>query len=155
VFWFLQFRQHADVDSNQQLAARWIDVGNNRRHPLNSMFLRAIATALKASGIPSYVYLAQVNSSWLATDPALSRSLAGVERQLAGFRSAFDARNIRFQPKSVSRLVPGLRFLPGDPVHINDPAGLGPYVARQLCLVQAQAGKAGPCVPTTEDSTHG
>ena len=93
---------------------------------------------MQSSGVPSYVYLAQVNSEWLASTPALSDALDGIQHQLAGFAGAFDARNVIFEPRSIGRVVPGLTFLPNDPVHIRDPAGLGAYIADQLRTLLAR-----------------
>ena len=124
-----------------------VDEMIREKHPLNSMLLRAIATALKASGVPSYVYLSQVNSSWLSTYPRFSRVIGVIEKELADFKAAFDARTIRFEPTSASRLVPGIEYLPDDAVHMRDPAGFGPYIASELCRLEAQVGKGASCTP--------
>jgi hypothetical protein len=112
------------------------------------MLLNAIGRALTASGVPSYVYLSQMNNGWLADYPRLSRALGVIEQRLAGFGTSFDARNIRFEPTSTSRSVGGITYLPNDAVHMRDSAGVAPYVARQLCALEAQVGKGASCAPS-------
>ena len=110
--------------------------------------------ALRDSKIPSYVYLAQVNSQWLATNPPIRKAVSGVEQQLADVRSDFSAGNIRFQPLNASRFVPGLVFQRGDVIHIQQPAAIGPYLADQLCRLARQTGQTG-CNPTRKVTADG
>lgn len=133
--------------------AQYMNVANEGHNQLNRLLLDAIARALKASGVPSYVYLSQIN--WLATDPAMGRTVSGIEHQLAGFQRAFTARNIRFQPKSASRFVAGMKFLPRDTVHLTATAGLGPYLARELCGLEAQLDKGATCTPIARPTGSG
>ena len=155
LFWFNR-RLHLPAGTEFLLtrenmsAAKWatfMDASNDGRNQLNRLLLHAIARALTTARTPSYVYLSQINSPWLA-DPTMGRTMRGIEGQLAGLRGAFGARSIRFQPRSASRFVPGLRFLPLDTVHMTYTAGFAPYLARELCALEAQTGTRATCVPT-------
>lgn len=127
---------------------RWIDRSNTMDNSLNRTVITAIGRELKASKIPSYVYLSQVNDTWLDRDPVVRAAVAGVERQLRNEAGAFHARNIRFQPTSATRFVTGLGFLANDPVHIAQAGTLPSYLAHELCALEAQVGKGAACTPT-------
>jgi hypothetical protein len=125
--------------------AEWIDASNDVGNALNTRLLRAMGRALETSKVPSYVYLSQVTSSWFANDPTFRRAVTGVEHQLEAVRGAFDARTIRYQPETATRFVSGLTFVPNDAVHMRQTGGFGPYLAAQLCALEARAGKRAAC----------
>jgi hypothetical protein len=130
--------------------ARWVDVSNNGDNQMNAVLLRAIGAELRDAGIPSVVYLAQANGAWLASSKSFARAVAGVERQLAGFRGAFRARNVLYQPQNLSHFISGLVYQ--DEAHITNAGTAGPYFASQVCRVLAQVGRGAGCRPVVEGS---
>jgi hypothetical protein len=133
--------------------ARWIDATSNRGgNQMNGVLLRAIASELRAAHVPSVVYLAQMNRSWLLTSPSFAKSVRGVERQVATFGAAFNARNILFEPEVLSRSVTDLVYK--DETHITGAGTLGPYFATQVCRVLAQVGRGAGCQPLAQGSAR-
>jgi hypothetical protein len=130
--------------------ARWVNLSNHGDNQLNAALLRAIGADLRASGIPSVVYLAQANRVWLASNPAFAHAVAGVEQQLEGFRGTFDARNVLYQPRALSHFVTDLVYK--DETHISGVGTIGPYFASQVCRVLAQVGRGAGCTPVNEGS---
>ena len=131
----------------------WFNVSNRGDNQLNAVMLRAIGAELRATKIPSIVYLAQVNSAWLATSPPFSRAVRRVERQLRSATGAFDARNVRYQPETLSRFVSGLAFIDG--VHVTDTGTVGPYLASQVCQLLTRIGQGARCRPRQGGSKDG
>ena len=131
----------------------WFNVSNRGDNQLNAVILRAIGAELRASKIPSIVYLAQVNSAWLATNQPFARAVRRVERQLRTASGAFDARNVRFQPETLSRFVSGLAFIDG--VHVTDTGTIGPYLAAQVCQILTRIGQGTGCRPLVGVSKGG
>jgi hypothetical protein len=143
-FWF-EHRLHEPRASGPDSWAKWIAESNKGESALNDMLLRAIAQELRAAKIPSYVYLAQVNSGWLTTNNAVESAVGGVEHQLVDMRGSFASENILYQPITASRFVQPLVFRPGDPVHMQAAAAMGPYLAEQLCTLVAKTGHHANC----------
>ena len=141
-FW-TTYRLHEPLRNNPD---GWADVlarSNDGQSPLNGIVLRAIAKALRDSKIPSFVYLAPVNSHWFSTNPRLASAVAGIEAQLRGFRRDFTARNILYEPLTMTRVLPEMQFF--GLVHLRRAPQLGPYLATQLCRLAAQVGQSATC----------
>ena len=130
-----------DAATGPDAWAKWINHSNSGQNGLNKALMRAIAKELRKSKIPSYVYLAQINSGWLATSKPIQNAMGGVEKQLEDMKGDFNAPNIRFQPLNASRFAQPLAFLSGDPVHMRQAGPLGTYIAQQLCRLEAQTGQ--------------
>jgi hypothetical protein len=147
-FWF-PYRLHlTDRVPNARGWARWIAQSNTGENALNKMLLRATATALRDSKIPSYVYLAQINRRFLTESKAVGNAIAGVERQLKQLRGDFTGPAILYRPKTATRFVRGqlaFRNLDRDPVHLSRADAMGPYLAKQLCLLAMQVGDQTTC----------
>jgi hypothetical protein len=144
-FWF-RHRLGEGGASTPEVWAKRMAQSNEGQSALNQMMLHAIATSLRNSKIPSYVYLSQVNSSWFATSTAFTSAVGGVERQLQNARSAFTAKNIHYQPLSATRYVSQqLTFVPDDPVHLRKADAIGIYLGDQLCQLAIQTGHRADC----------
>ncbi len=150
-FWF-QYRLHEPRAWHSAIQwARWMERASQVNSGINKLILRAIATELRDSKIPSYVYDAPVNSQWLATNSEFAAAVGGVERHLEQFRSNFAARNIRYQPLSATRFVPPLAF--HDVMHLRRAGPMGPYLAGELCQLISQVGyKSAGCARRSETS---
>jgi hypothetical protein len=114
---------------------------------LNKMVQRATASALRESGIPSYVYVPPVRSDWFATSAPLHSAVAAIEKQLATLDGDFAAKNILYQPLTATRFLPPIPFR-HDLVHLLGPGAMGPYLGRQLCRLITQVGDHSPCQAT-------
>jgi hypothetical protein len=124
--------------------ARWLALERDGENALNKTILRAIARQLREANIPSYVYLAQVNSAFLA-HKSFDRALGNVERQLGDLRHDFASPKILYQSRSISRFLGPAAFREGDPVHLRQSGPVGPYLAGQLCHLAAQVGVRATC----------
>jgi len=142
-FWFAH-RLHEPSAPGPATWAKWIAESNKGHSALNDVLLHAIGKALRGTKIPSYVYLAQLNSGWLGTS-SVDAALGGVERQLEDMRGTFTSDHILYQPQTASRFVQPLTFLAGDPVHMSGADALGPYLGQQLCTLAKQTGSRAAC----------
>jgi hypothetical protein len=141
---FLEHRPAAGVASTPDYWLRSLTIEKDGDDAFNKTMLRAIARELRASKVPSYVYLAQVNNEF-RQKPAFRAALGGIERQLSDLRGDFAARNVLFQPRSISHFVTPSGFLKNDLVHIRQAGPVGPYLAGQLCHLAAQVGENATC----------
>jgi hypothetical protein len=140
-FW-LQHRLHLGTALlNSAGWARLIAESNKGTNALNKMVLRATARALRSSKIPSYVYLAQVNRRFLATNHAFAHAVGEVEGQLRDMRKDFVGPGVIYRPETATRDVRGsLTFVNFDAVHLSTAGAMGPYLARELCRLARQVG---------------
>jgi hypothetical protein len=143
-FWF-QYRFNEKRTPDAEFWAKVLGPSLGGGGPLNRTLLSDIGKALKDSKIPSYVYLAQTNSTWLTGDKQIRTAIDDIEGQLEKLRGDFAASNIVYQPRTLSRYVHNLSFLRGDLVHLVRADSLGPYIAGQLCRLAVRSGYNANC----------
>ena len=116
--------------TGQERQAEVFDVSVNSRGSVNSRLVDLIGEVTTDSGIPTLVYLAQLNYD-VVNDPLTGPQIALVEERLASHGAAYDSEAVRLVPEIMSRRAEGMVF--NDIAHVSDPGTMPAVLAADLC----------------------
>ncbi len=109
---------------------------------INRVAVNGMLDALGESGIPTYVYLAQIDDEVVA-NPAVSAGLDAVEADLAQIVEDGVGANLTVRTESVVRELGDMNFR--DTIHLFDTKMLEDYLRGELCGVIEANGWEADC----------
>jgi hypothetical protein len=133
------------VDPSAPLAERQaalFERSASSRSTFNDDVLDRIGDAVTKSGIPTLVYTAAVSDAVL-DDPRIATQLETIERRLADHASAFDSTRVRYEPQTIARRAPGMKF--NDVVHVADLGPLANVMTSDVCKLLTATGHRPEC----------
>jgi|GEM_PF-2746134 len=98
--------------------------------PFTDAVVGRMFATIKASGVPTYVYLDAISQDQLK-DPRIDAQLRLIEGHLQSIADQNQAPNLTVRSESVARLLPPMQF--ADRYHLANARVFAPYLADELC----------------------